>query len=392
MRPILQLTGTSEFNEVFFDDARTAGRPGGRRARRRLADRDGAPSASNAASPRSASRSASAASSTTSSPRPSGPARYDDPLLRDRPHPGPDRAARCCARTRCGRWAAAAGPEVAVGKLLWAQWHRGLGELAMRCSRRAVAGRRDGAELDDVAAAAPVQPRRHDLRRLRRDRSAPSSPSACSACPGRHDRDPPVPARPRPAGRQGRGGHRRGRHRHRLGGGAPVSRRGRERRHQRLARAAARREGGRTGRAGQGARDPLRRHRRGPGPGADRRRGGPLRPDRRDGQQRRAGRHEVGAGHDRRGVVTRAGHHAHRHVPLHPGGAAAVRRPGRRRGDRQQRVGDRLAGAGRSGALRRREGRRDGADPLLRAGRRRARHPDQRGRAEPRHASRSWPR
>ena len=64
VRPIEQLTGDSEFNEVFFAGARTAadlvvGEPG-----RRLAGRDGHCSASSAASPRSASRSASRASST----------------------------------------------------------------------------------------------------------------------------------------------------------------------------------------------------------------------------------------------------------------------------------------------------------------------------------------
>ena len=41
VRPIVQLTGDSEFNEVFFDDARTDARSGGRRAGRRLAGRHG---------------------------------------------------------------------------------------------------------------------------------------------------------------------------------------------------------------------------------------------------------------------------------------------------------------------------------------------------------------
>ena len=52
---------------------------------------------------------------------------------------------------------------------------------------------------------------------------------------------------------------------------------------------------------------------------------------------------------------------------------------GKQRRDRQQRLGHRLAGPGRAGALRRREGRRHGADPLRRARRRAARHPGERG-------------
>ena len=51
-----------------------------------------------------------------------------------------------------------------------------------------------------------------------------------------------------------------------------------------------------------------------------------------------------------------------RHVPLHAGRAAAHDAAGSRR-DREQRVGARLAGAGRAGALRRGQGRRDGAHP-----------------------------
>ena len=52
-----------------------------------------------------------------------------------------------------------------------------------------------------------------------------------------------------------------------------------------------------------------------------------------------------------------------RDVPVHQGRPAA-HAPARRRGHRQQRVGDRLARAGRPGALRRGEGRRHGADPV----------------------------
>ena len=130
----------------------------------------------------------------------------------------------------------------------------------------------------------------------------------------------------------------------------------------------------------------VRRHRRGPGRGAGGRGRGAVRPGRRDGQQRRARRHRLGAGDDRRAVVASAGRDADRDVPVHPGCAAADGRPGRRRGRGQQRVGAGLAGAARAGALRGGQGRGHGADPVRRAGRGRARHPGQRGRAQPGHA------
>ena len=66
---------------------------------------------------------------------------------------------------------------------------------------------------------------------------------------------------------------------------------------------------------------------------------------------------------------------------LRPMVAGGVRRRGR-----QQRLGARLARPTGPGALRGGQGRRDGADPLHGARRRRARHPGQRGRAEPGHA------
>ena len=75
VRPIIQTTGTSEFNEVFFSGATTdASNIVGERGRR-LEGRDGARSASSAASPPSASRSASSASSTPCSrwPAPTAP-------------------------------------------------------------------------------------------------------------------------------------------------------------------------------------------------------------------------------------------------------------------------------------------------------------------------------
>ena len=76
-------------------------------------------------------------------------------------------------------------------------------------------------------------------------------------------------------------------------------------------------------------------------------------------------------------------HHPDRHLPLRPRGRAADGRRRHEGRDRQQRLGHRLARAGGPGALRRGQGRRDGADPLLGPRPRPARHPGQRGLAEP---------
>ena len=55
-----------------------------------------------------------------------------------------------------------------VSKLLWANWHRDLGELAMDIrARKGPADRRR--RVRRVAAAVPVLPGRHHLRRVQRD-------------------------------------------------------------------------------------------------------------------------------------------------------------------------------------------------------------------------------
>ena len=132
VRPIVQLTGTSEFNEVFFDNARTAadlviGEPGegwriamgtltfergistlGQQIRfaRELADIEALAQRTGAA---------------------------DDPLIADRI----DRAwvglrvLRAHAMRTMEGAGVDDGGQASVAKLLWANWHRGLGELAM---------------------------------------------------------------------------------------------------------------------------------------------------------------------------------------------------------------------------------------------------------------------
>ncbi|GHF96129.1 MULTISPECIES: acyl-CoA dehydrogenase family protein [Amycolatopsis] len=146
IRPIQQLTGTSEFNEVFFDDARTAaghivGEPGEgwKIAMATLGFERGVSTLGQQIGFRRE------LDDITAEARRLGT--YDDPLLRadlTRARIGL-RVLRAHALRTLGQ---AAGPEVAVGKLLWAQWHRGLGELAMR-ARGARSMVSDGDELDE---------------------------------------------------------------------------------------------------------------------------------------------------------------------------------------------------------------------------------------------------
>ena len=84
-------------------------------------------------------------------------------------------------------------------------------------------------------------------------------------------------------------------------------------------------------------------------------------------QQRRPRRHRQPRRHDRRAVGARPRRHAERHLPLHPRRAPPHDAAAERR-HRQQRLRARLARAGRPGALRRRQGGRDGPHPLRRDG------------------------
>ncbi|WP_174184900.1 acyl-CoA dehydrogenase family protein [Nocardia barduliensis] len=147
VRPIIQLTGTSEFNEVFFDDARTAadlvvGEPGDgwRIAMGTLTFERGISTLGQQI------RFARELADIEALARRIGAA--DDPLIADRI----DRAwvglrvLRAHAmRTMEGAGVDDGAGQASVAKLLWANWHRGLGELAMAVlgARGLVAGEDD---------------------------------------------------------------------------------------------------------------------------------------------------------------------------------------------------------------------------------------------------------
>jgi alkylation response protein AidB-like acyl-CoA dehydrogenase len=132
VRPIRQLTGTSEFNEVFFDGARTGrgnvvGAPGDgwRVAKATLAiERGVATLGQQVGFRRELDRLLEVARR--------GPAR-DDPLLRDRLARAWIGLAvmRAHAVRTLATPAAEPGPAASVLKLLWSRWHQELGELAM---------------------------------------------------------------------------------------------------------------------------------------------------------------------------------------------------------------------------------------------------------------------
>nr|WP_228046800.1 acyl-CoA dehydrogenase family protein [Saccharopolyspora sp. HNM0983] len=131
VRPIVQLTGTSEFNEVFFDGATTAadnvvGEPGQgwRVAMGTLGFERGIGTVDQQVVFR---RELAAITELAES---NGAAQ--DPVLRDRidrAHIGLE-ALRCTVlRMLCGD--TPAGPQSSVVKLVWSSFHRGLGELAL---------------------------------------------------------------------------------------------------------------------------------------------------------------------------------------------------------------------------------------------------------------------
>ncbi|OLT41376.1 acyl-CoA dehydrogenase [Saccharomonospora sp. CUA-673] len=145
VRPITQLTGTSEFNEVFFDDARTdadlvVGAPGDgwRVAMGTLEFERGVSTLGQQIGFRRELDGIVAEARRTGA--------IDDPVLRaELTRARIDlRVLRAHALRTLER---RPGPEVAVGKLLWSGWHRRLGELAMRV--RGARGLTTGGELDE---------------------------------------------------------------------------------------------------------------------------------------------------------------------------------------------------------------------------------------------------
>lgn len=132
IRPITQLTGTSEFNEVFFDDARTAADmvvgevgQGWTVAMATLGFERGVSTLGQQIG------FARELDGIIAEAKRLGT--YDDPTLRSeltRAWIGLRELRAHALRTLSG--AGVSGPEAAVGKLMWAQWHRHLGELAMR--------------------------------------------------------------------------------------------------------------------------------------------------------------------------------------------------------------------------------------------------------------------
>ncbi|MEV5707223.1 acyl-CoA dehydrogenase family protein [Actinoallomurus sp. NPDC052274] len=133
IRPIVQMTGTSEFNEVFFDGAVTdaaniVGAPGDgwRIAMATLGfERGVATLGQQVGFRRELERIIALARQTGAA---------DDPLLRDRlvrSWIGLEVMRLNAVRTMDGIAAGAPGPESSISKLVWGVWHRELGELAM---------------------------------------------------------------------------------------------------------------------------------------------------------------------------------------------------------------------------------------------------------------------
>jgi alkylation response protein AidB-like acyl-CoA dehydrogenase len=148
VRPIMQLTGTSEFNEVFFDDASTdadlvVGEPGDgwRVAMATLGFERGVSTlAQQIGFSRELDRIIEVARKTHA---------IEDPNIQDRitrAYMGLEAIRLHGLRTLSGQQ----GVEASITKLLWAPWHRTLGELAMAVAGAAELTVANPYELDDV--------------------------------------------------------------------------------------------------------------------------------------------------------------------------------------------------------------------------------------------------
>ena len=153
VRPIVQLTGTSEFNEVYFDAARTAAGnvvgevgDGWRVAMATLGFERGVSTLGQQVGFRRELQGL--------IERANANGAADDPLIRDRLAQawiGLESMRATALRTTVAAGAAGRepGPEASIAKIFWATWHRGLGELAMDVCGAAstLAGQDD--DLDD---------------------------------------------------------------------------------------------------------------------------------------------------------------------------------------------------------------------------------------------------
>jgi len=151
VRPIVQLTGTSEFNEVFFDDARAAaadvvGAPGDgwRVAMGTLAVERGVSTLGQQLGFRREFEAVLAAARATGA--------IDDPDIRARiveAWAGLE-VMRYTALATLARSAGDTGTEPNVNKLIWAHWHQRLGELAVDVAGAAATLAGPGYELDNA--------------------------------------------------------------------------------------------------------------------------------------------------------------------------------------------------------------------------------------------------
>ncbi|MFC3996686.1 acyl-CoA dehydrogenase family protein [Nocardiopsis sediminis] len=173
VRPITQLTGTSEFNEVVFDGVRTGpdalvGEPGDgwRIAMATLGFERGVSTLGLQVGYERELRELIRVA------RDNGAA--GDPLIRDRltrAWIGVRTMRYTALRTMAATAAGAPGPEASIGKLFWARWHRDLGELAMDvigAPSMLTAGTAGDAAPEAVAGADPGVPEGYDLDRWQR--------------------------------------------------------------------------------------------------------------------------------------------------------------------------------------------------------------------------------